>query len=198
MRELPLDVASLRESVEKGRAYEYRYFWGHTPRPDGKLSNACLSQWWPCRFTIGGQAYTTAEQWMMACKAREFGDRAALEKILVTHDPAEVKKLGREVQGFDGARWDAVRFDCVTVGNVAKFGDDPGLREFLLGTGEEILVEAAPRDQIWGIGLGAGNDKAKDPRTWRGRNLLGFALVRARGILRQELPEPKLGPAHGG
>lgn len=190
---LPLELGALRQAVTSGRTFEYRFFWGHTPRPDGKLSNACLSQWWPCSFTIDGTRYTTAEQWMMACKARLFEDHDVLAKILVTHDPAAVKKLGREVRNFDGARWDAVRFDRVTEGNVAKFGDDPGLREFLLGTGEEVLVEAAPRDQIWGIGLGAGNEKARDPRTWRGRNLLGFALMRARAILRQELPPPPRG-----
>lgn len=191
--DLPLDLETLRAAVEKQqRAFEYRYFWGHTPRPDGKMSNACLSQWWPCTFTVRGVAYSSAEQWMMACKAREFGDQATLAEIMATHDPAAVKALGREVQGFDTARWDAVRFDRVTTGNVAKFGDDPGLREFLESTGDAILVEAAPRDQIWGIGLSAGNEKAKDPRTWRGRNLLGFALVRTRAILRQELPEPPL------
>lgn len=188
---MPLDLTSLRTAVAAGHTFEYRFFWGHTPRPDGKLSNACLSQWWPCRFIIEGQIYTTAEQWMMAAKAREFADTEVLAKILQTHDPAAVKGLGREVRDFDGARWDAVRFDRVTQGNVAKFGDDPGLREFLLATGEQVLVEAAPRDQIWGIGLSAGNEKARDPRQWRGRNLLGFALMRARGILRGELQEPR-------
>jgi ribA/ribD-fused uncharacterized protein len=188
---VPLDLASLRAAVAQGHRFEYRYFFGHTPRPDGKLSNACLSQWWPCRFSVDGVVYSSAEQWMMAAKARTFDDQATLARILETHDPAAVKQLGREVRGFDGERWDALRFDLVTAGNVAKFGDDPGLREFLLDTGQQVLVEAAPRDQIWGIGLSAGNDKAKDPATWRGRNLLGFALMRARGILRQELPPPR-------
>lgn len=40
-----------------------------------------------------------------------------------------------------------------------------------------ILVEAAGRDMIWGIGLGQNNPKAQSPMTWRGRNLLGFALA---------------------
>lgn len=49
-----------------------------------------------------------------------------------------------------------------------------------------ILVEAAGRDMIWGIGLGAANPKAQDPNTWRGRNLLGFALTQVREQLEAE------------
>ena len=124
---------------------------------------------------------------MMAAKARLFDDDEVLARILRTSDPAACKKLGREVRGFDDGPWSEARFDLVTAGNVAKFGQDLALRSYLLATGVDILVEAAPRDEIWGIGVGRDNEKAHDPRTWRGRNLLGFALVRARAILRGEL-----------
>ena len=43
-----------------------------------------------------------------------------------------------------------------------------------------ILVEAAGRDRIWGIGLGTKNPKSHDPMQWRGQNLLGFALTQVR------------------
>lgn len=46
-----------------------------------------------------------------------------------------------------------------------------------------ILVEAAGRDVIWGIGLGSNNPMAQDPRNWRGSNLLGFALTSVRDHL---------------
>ncbi len=47
-----------------------------------------------------------------------------------------------------------------------------------------ILVEAAGRDVIWGIGYSMKNPKAWDPFQWRGRNLLGFALTSVRESLR--------------
>ena len=46
-----------------------------------------------------------------------------------------------------------------------------------------ILVEAAGRDTIWGIGLGVNNPRSLDPTQWRGKNLLGFVLT----AVRQEL-----------
>ena len=189
---LPLELGALRQAVTSGRTFEYRFFWGHTPRPDGKLSNACLSQWWPCSFTIDGTRYTTAEQWMMASKARLFGDREALIAILAATQPKECKALGRAVRDFDEATWRQHRFDIVTAGNVAKFGQDSTLRAYLLATGEEILVEASPTDCVWGIRQHRQHPDAQDPLRWRGQNLLGFALMRARSILRGELVPPSL------
>jgi ribA/ribD-fused uncharacterized protein len=117
---------------------------------------------------------------MMAEKARLFGDGEAVQAILAAATPGEAKKLGRTVRDFDDTIWNAARFDLVVRGNVAKFGQDPALRDYLLGTRNRILVEASPRDRIWGIGLGAANERATDPTRWRGHNLLGFALMEAR------------------
>jgi ribA/ribD-fused uncharacterized protein len=98
--------------------------------------------------------------------------------------PREAKALGRQVRGFDEQLWARRRFDLVVAGNVAKFGQDPALRDYLLGTGERVLVEASPCDRVWGIGMGAADDLVTSPEHWRGLNLLGFALMEARRQLR--------------
>jgi ribA/ribD-fused uncharacterized protein len=54
------------------------------------------------------------------------------------------------------------------------------LREYLLGTGDRVLVEASPLDRIWGIGLAADDERAASPDRWRELNLLGFALMQVR------------------
>jgi hypothetical protein len=151
-----------------------------------------FSQFWPCRFSVAGEGYRWAEQWMMAGKARLFGDAEVRRRILAATTARDCKRLGRGVRGFDEQRWEACRFAIVVAGNVAKFGQDPALREYLLTTGDELLVEAASADPVWGIGLDAGQPEAQDPTRWRGLNLLGFALVHARAVLRGELGPPAL------
>ena len=76
--------------------------------------------------------------------------------------------------------WVAKRVAIVTHGNDAKFEQNLELREFLESTKGTILVEAAGRDVIWGIGLGKNNEKSQTPVSWRGRNLLGFVLTDVR------------------
>jgi ribA/ribD-fused uncharacterized protein len=193
MMTVPLDHETLCRALDQGATVDFRFFWGHRASRTGELSDSCFSQWWPCQFTVAGQKYASAEQFMMAGKARLFGDDSMLEQILASEDPKKAKALGRKVQGFNEARWAAVRFELVTLGNFAKFGQDQTLKAYLLGTGSDILVEASPVDTIWGIGLARDDVRAKNPRRWRGKNLLGFALTRVRAILRGELPEPDLG-----
>ena len=151
----------------------------------GVVDGACLSQWFRCSFVVDGTTYATAEHFMMAEKARLFGDRNALAAILAAGTPSDAKALGRTVRGYDEPAWERARSEAVVRGNLGKFGQNPGLRTFLLGTAPHVLVEASPRDRIWGIGMGARNPDAREPTRWRGRNLLGFALMETRDRLVQ-------------
>ncbi|MFC9326610.1 NADAR family protein [Kitasatospora sp. NPDC057015] len=166
--------------VAAGARPKYLLFWGHRPQPNGRIGPGALSQWWPSPFVVDGERYATAEHWMMAGKARMFGDEQMVPRILAARTPAEAKALGRQVRGFDDRRWTAERFELVVAGSVAKFQQDGALLSYLLGTAQRVLVEASPVDRIWGVGLAADHDDVLKPAQWRGLNLLGFALMAAR------------------
>lgn len=166
---------------------KYIFFWGNQPSKDGSITKSCFSQWWESPFTVEGTEYKTAEHWMMAKKATLFGDTDAEQRILACKTPAEAKKIGREVQGYDEALWLANRYEIVTMGNFHKFSQNEELKAFLMSTGDRILVEASPVDAIWGNGMAADDQNIYDPEKWRGLNLLGFALMEARDMIKEEL-----------
>ncbi|MDC0666423.1 NADAR family protein [Nannocystis radixulma] len=145
---------------------------------------AAFGQWTSSRFVVDGVTYGCAEQFMMAEKARLFGDEATRAKILATDSPRQHKALGREVAGFVQAVWDRECLEIVVRGNRAKFGQNPDLRAALLATGDKLLVEASPLDRLWGVGLRADDPRIHDTSRWRGKNLLGEALMRVRAELR--------------
>jgi ribA/ribD-fused uncharacterized protein len=101
----------------------------------------CFSQWSSSTFVVDGQEYFTAEQFMMAEKARLFQDEETRSKIINTTDPKTQKALGRIVKNFDDTAWEAERFNIVVNGNRAKFGQNEELKEILLKTGDKLLVE---------------------------------------------------------
>ncbi|GGM28095.1 NADAR family protein [Dactylosporangium sucinum] len=176
----PTSTADLIRLTDSGTRVRYLFFWGHHPRADGSIGPSCLSQWWPAGFAVDGVTFPSAEHFMMYRKALLFGDAAVAERILTVTHPNEAKTLGRRIARFDETVWERERFGIVVAGSVAKFDQNPPLRDFLLGTGDRVLVEASPLDRIWGIGLSAGDASADEPALWRGQNLLGFALMRAR------------------
>lgn len=158
------------------------FFWGHEDRSKG-VSKVCLSQWYQCAFMVDGQYYNCAEQYLMAEKARIFGDEEMRQQILAEYNQLAMKKLGRKVRGYDDLIWKDKRFDVVVKGNIAKFSQNDKQHGFLLSTGDKILVEASPKDTIWGIGLEESSPDAINPSKWQGENLLGFALMEVRDIL---------------
>lgn len=172
--------ALLVQQVGQGERFEYLFFWGHKVPADGTVGPTCLSQWYPAPFEVDGVVYPTAEHWMMASKARLFRDDETLVEILAAPDPHSAKKLGRKVASFEDKVWKNHARALVTEGNVHKFGQNAALKEYLLSTGSRVLVEASPRDRIWGIGMSSSHVDAEHPDRWRGQNLLGFALMDVR------------------
>lgn len=172
-------MEGLLAAEAEGRLPGFVLFWGHEPGA-APVGPWVLSQWWTAPFEVDGVVYRTAEAWMMAEKARLFGDPDALAAVLAAEHPKVAKDVGRRVTPFDSAVWDRHRYDVVVRGNLAKFTAHDDLRAYLLGTAPKALVEASPVDAVWGIGLGAREVDAQRPSAWRGQNLLGFALMDVR------------------
>jgi N-glycosidase YbiA len=70
--------------------------------------------------------------------------------------------------------WDRVKDDAMRRGVLRKFETHADIRAILLGTGDEEIVEAAPRDRYWGCGADG-----------TGLNRLGQILVEVREALRR-------------
>jgi len=178
------DIKWLTEKFENGDSLKFLYFWGHTKKHDLDVGNFCFSQWFESPFTINGLTYRTTEHWMMAQKALLFNNREIYRKIVNCENPGEAKELGRQVIGFDENIWRENRFDIDRLGNIHKFNQNREMGEYLLKTGNRTLVEASPVDTIWGIGLTKDSSEIDNIYTWRGLNLLGFALMETRDFLK--------------
>jgi len=177
------NINELKEQLQKGKKFNYLFFWGHREKTEGVVDKSCFSQWFPVGFTIDEVYYKTAEHYMMAEKARLF-DASMVEPILKASSPNEVKKLGRKVKNFDDKIWSENAFDAVVRGNMAKFSQNHKLKEFLLSTKKKVLVEASPYDRVWGIGMVEQDERTSNPVKWDGENKLGFVLMVVRDAIK--------------
>jgi len=137
-----------------------------------------------------------SEKAIMLTKAALMKDREIFEEIIQTKDPAAVKALGRSVSPWNQALWDAhleaVAFEVVR----QKFASSRQLRDLLFTTGDHVIAEATRNDSIWGIGINVDDPRVQDQRQWRGRNVLGFALMRVREHLRSQRTTGVAAPRH--
>ena len=147
-------------------------------------------QWTISPFTMDVVDHTCAEQFMIASKARLFGDDTALSAILATDNPREQKRIGRQGRYFDQELWQQQCENIVFHGNLAKISQNEDMRRALLHTSLRRNAEASPHDNLWGISLRACDHHASSPGTWRGSNLLGQILEHVRETLdRETMPQ---------
>ncbi|MCQ6553588.1 NADAR family protein [Streptomyces sp. C10-9-1] len=143
------------------------YFYGADDVPYG-----CFSNFSPHGFELDGAWWPTSEHYFQAQKFR--GTRHA---ELVRRAPTALRAatLGRDPSRPLRRDWERARDDVMRRAVAAKFRAHPDIREVLLSTGDEEIVEDTTTDHYWGRG-----------RTGNGRNMLGRILVRTRSRLRAE------------
>lgn len=147
--------------------------------------NGFLSNFYPAEVDFEGDSYPTSEHAFQAAKTLDPEMRAYIRKLPT---PAEAKRAGKRVELRP--LWDDIKRDVMYILLLRKFADEK-LREKLLATGDELLVEG----NWWGDTYwGAVHQPYADARLWTdphsptfyGENHLGRLLMRVRKEIREE------------
>ena len=127
-------------------------------------------------FNLDNRYWPTVEHYF---QAQKFSGSDQEERIRVSRTPKEAKNLGKTRKLPLRSDWEDVKVDVMRSALNAKFTTHANLRDALLATGDEELVENAPTDYFWGCGKLGG-----------GQNMLGKLLMETRQALRDGNREP--------
>ncbi len=141
------------------------YFHSDREEPYGAFSNFSKHG-----FVIDGKFWPTSEHYF---QGQKFAGTEHEEIIRLPPAPKVAADRGRERNRPLHEDWNDVKEDVMRRALQAKFTTHPALRDLLLATGDQKIVENAPGDFYWGIG-----------RDGTGQNRLGVLLVELRTILR--------------
>ena len=115
---------------------------------------AFLSNFYYSPFMFQGRQYPTVEHFFQAHKAKTYEDFIS---VLVEPTPKGAKQVGRKIKMRED--WETVKDTIMLEGLRAKFSIK-GLREKLLATGDEELIEGNYwHDTYWGVCNGVGKNK---------------------------------------
>lgn len=98
---------------------------------------------------IDGITYPTAEH---AFHALKFDDSNLRDRIIACPSPIAAFKLGKELKPHRRPDWDDIKIDILTDIIRHKAQQNPDVKETLLLSGSEEIVEANPTDDFWGNG----------------------------------------------
>lgn len=133
----------------------------------------CFSNFSPHGFELDDLWWPTSEHYFQAQKFLK-SDRPWFEKINQAKTPSIAAKMGRDRSHPLRTDWEQVKDEIMQRAVLKKFTTHAKLREILLATGDELIVENAPKDYYWGCGADGS-----------GKNQLGQILMAVREILRQ-------------
>lgn len=144
------------------------YFYNQNEKPYGVFSNFS-----PHGITMDGRYYPTTEHYFQAQKF--VASPTDYEAIATAPTPRIAADRGRERTRPLRPDWNEVKDDAMRRALRAKFETHSDLRELLLATGTETLVEKTSGDYYWGCGTKG-----------TGENKLGKLLEELRDALRGE------------
>ena len=130
-----------------------------------------FSNFAPFPIDLDGERWATSEHYY---QAQKFTDAELQAKIRGAEKPAMTKAFADSHRDSMRPDWDTVKDEVMYRAVRRKFELHASLRELLLATGDEDILEDAPNhDAYWGIG-----------RDGNGQNKLGKIIERIRAELR--------------
>jgi ribA/ribD-fused uncharacterized protein len=142
------------------------YFYSTREVPYG-----CFSNFSAHGFTLDGKYWKTSEHYF---QAQKFVGHPDEEEIRSAKTPKEAADRGRERSRPLRKDWESVKDNIMRKAVMKKFETHKDLREILLSTGDEKLVEKTSGDYYWGCGTEG-----------TGKNMLGIILMEVRRSLRE-------------
>jgi hypothetical protein len=141
----------------------------------------CFSNFSPHGIHIQGTYWATVEHYYQAQKFVGSVDAVIIPVIHAAPTPEEAAALGRCGNRQLRRDWNFVKTQVMREAVLKKFLTHAEIREVLLTTGDEILVENSPTDYFWGCGA----DET-------GQNHLGKVLMSVREEIRKLLSLPRI------
>jgi ribA/ribD-fused uncharacterized protein len=126
----------------------------------------CFSNFSRHGFELNSQYWPTSEHYF---QAQKFADTPHEELIRKAFSPMEAAKMGRDRKRPLRKDWEQVKDEIMVIAVRKKFEIHKDIRDILLSTGEEELVEHTTDDYYWGCGT----EKT-------GKNMLGKILMKVR------------------
>ncbi|MEW6736481.1 MAG: NADAR family protein [Acidobacteriota bacterium] len=123
-------------------------------------------------FELDGKYWHSVEHYF---QAQKFPATQWAEKIRKALTPKEAKQLGRTRTLPIRSDWEQVKDNVMRRAIWQKFISHPELKELLLSTGDEELIENSPNDYYWGCGADGS-----------GKNMTGVLLMEIRLALKQQ------------
>ena len=143
------------------------YFYVEREKPYG-----CFSNFSAHGFMLDELYWATSEHYF---QAQKFVGTPHLEAVRQTKTPKNAANMGRNRALPLRSDWEQVKDDVMRKAVLQKFRTHADIREILLSTGDEMLVENAPGDYYWGCG-----------KDGSGKNKLGQILMEVREVLCNE------------
>jgi len=144
------------------------YFYSQREAPYG-----CFSNFSAHGIEVDGRWWPTTEHYF---QAQKFAGTPHEEEVRRALTPKDAANMGRERKRPLRHDWEQVKDDVMRQAVLRKFKTHTAIRELLLSTGDEPIVENAPGDYYWGCGADGS-----------GKNMLGIILVEVRAMLRQQV-----------
>lgn len=122
-------------------------------------------------FYKDGVYYKTSEHYF---QSKKFDDIAVVNKIINAATPKEASNIGRDRLNKKRDNWRDIKKDIMFEAVLYKFEQNEDIKQKLLSTGDEEIIEETVKENYWGIGP-----------NYDGENNYGKILCKVRDYLRR-------------